>query len=42
MFVARLRVKLWLEYSTPSSEEEILEDTDDSGTELENGLVGCV
>lgn len=42
MFVARLWVKLGLEYSTLLSEDEILDDTDDSGIVLDNGFDGFV
>lgn len=42
MFVARLRVKLELEYSTPSSDDEMFDDTDDSGIEFDNGCDGWV
>lgn len=42
MLVARLWVKLGLEYSTLLSVDEILDDTDDSGIEVDNGFDGCV
>lgn len=38
MFVVRLCIKLGLEYSTPLSEGEILDDTDDSGIWLDMGF----